>query len=330
MIAFICRRLLQAIVVMLTVGLIAFSLFRFVGDPVLMMVSEEDTAEHREALRDRLGLNDSVPVQFARFVWRAMHGDFGVSYRNQREVKELLAERMPATLELVACSGLFSLLLGIPMGVYTALHRNSVLSHVFQTVSLVGISMPTFLTGILLILVFAVWLNVLPSFGRGDVVQVGWWSTGFLTASGLKALLLPAITLGLFQMTLIMRLVRAEMLEVLRTDFVKFARARGLSRRAIHFGHALRNTMVPVITITGLQLGSLIAFAIITETVFQWPGMGLLFIQAVSFVDIPVMAAYLLLVAFFFVIINLIVDLLYYAVDPRLRIDTAVAGHHTT
>jgi peptide/nickel transport system permease protein len=330
MAAFIARRLLQAIAVMLTVGLISFSLFRYVGDPVLMMVSEEDTAEYREALRERLGLNDTVPVQFARFVWNSVHGDFGVSYRNQREVSDLLAERMPATLELVACSGLFSLLIGIPLGVYTALHRNSPLSHMFQTVSLVGISMPTFLTGILLILVFAVWLKVLPSFGRGEVVQIGWWTTGFLTASGLKAVLLPAITLGLFQMTLIMRLVRAEMLEVLRTDFIKFARARGLSRRTVHFGHALRNTMVPVITITGLQLGSLIAFAIITETVFQWPGMGLLFIQAVSFVDIPVMAAYLMLVAFFFVVINLIVDLLYYAVDPRLRIDTAVAGHHTT
>jgi peptide/nickel transport system permease protein len=263
-------------------------------------------------------------------VGRAAQGEFGISYRNQRAVSELLAERLPATLELVLCSGLFSLLLGIPLGVYTALHRNSPLSHLFQTVSLVGISMPTFLTGILLILVFAVWLNVLPSFGRGEVVQLGWWSTGFLTTSGLRSLILPSITLGLFQMTLIMRLVRAEMLEVLRTDFIKFARARGLSRRAVHFGHALRNTLVPVITITGLQLGSLIAFAIITETVFQWPGMGLLFIQAVSFVDIPVMAAYLMLVAFFFVVINLIVDLLYYAVDPRLRVDRAVAGHHTT
>jgi peptide/nickel transport system permease protein len=330
MVAFVCRRLLQAIIVMLAVGVISFSLFRFVGDPVLMMVSEEDTAKDRDALRERLGLNDSVAIQFVRFATNAVQGDFGTSYRNQRAVSELLAERMPATLELVACSGVFALVLGIPLGVYTALHRNSALSHVFQTVSLIGISMPTFLTGILLILVFAVWLKVLPSFGRGEVVALGWWTTGFLTPSGLKALLLPTITLGLFQMTLIMRLVRAEMLEVLRTDFVKFARARGLSRRAIHFGHALRNTMVPVITITGLQLGSLIAFAIITETVFQWPGMGLLFIQAVSAVDIPVMAAYLILVAFLFVVINLIVDLLYFAVDPRLRIDTAVAGHHTT
>jgi len=326
MTAFIVRRLLQAVFVMLTVGLIAFSLFRYVGDPVLMMVSEEDTVEHREQLRENLGLNDSAPVQFARFIGNAAQGDFGVSYRNQREVGELLTERMPATLELVLCSAVFSLALGIPLGVYTALRRDSWLAHFMQTVSLVGISMPTFLTGILLILVFAVWLNVLPSFGRGDVVDLGGWTTGFLTTSGLKALILPSFTLGLFQMTLIMRLVRAEMLEVLRTDFIKFARARGLRYRAIYFGHAMRNTLVPVITITGLQLGSLIAFAIITETVFQWPGMGLLFIQAVSFVDIPVMSAYLVLVAFFFVTINLIVDLLYYAVDPRLRVDKATSG----
>jgi len=330
MTAFVCRRLLQALVVMAAVGLIAFSLFRFVGDPVLMMVSEEDTAEDREALRERLGLNDPVIVQFGRFAWAAAHGDFGISYRNKRAVSELLAERMPATLELVACSGLFSLLLGIPLGVYTALHRNSVLSHVFQTASLVGISMPTFLTGILLILVFGVWLKILPSFGRGEVVQVGWWTTGFLTPGGLEALVLPSITLGLFQMTLIMRLVRAEMLEVLRTDFIKFARARGLSRRSIHFGHALKNTLVPVITITGLQIGSLIAFAIITETVFQWPGLGLLFIQAVGQHLVAAGHAYLMLVALLFVVINLVVDLLYYAVDPRLRIDMAVAGHHTT
>ena len=206
------------------------------------------------------------------------------------------------------------------MGVYTALRRNSWFSHVLLAVSLAGVSLPAFLIGILLILVFSVQLGWMPSFGRGEVVQLGWWSTGLLTASGLKALVLPSITLRLFQMTLIQRLVRSEMLEVLRTDYIRFARARGLTDRAVHFGHALKNTLVPVITITGLQLGAIIAFAIITETVFQWPGMGLLFIQAVSFADVPVMAAYLCLIALFFVIINLVVDLLYYAVDPRLRL----------
>ena len=212
------------------------------------------------------------------------------------------------------------------MGVYTGLNRDSALSRIFLTVSLIGISLPTFLIGILLIYLFAVLLGWLPSFGRGEVVMIGGWSTGLLTVSGLKALIMPVITLGLFQMTLIMRLVRSEMLEVLRTDYIKFARARGLANRAVNFGHALKNTLVPVITITGLQLGSIIAFAIITETVFQWPGMGLMFIQAINEVDIPVMAAYLCMIALFFVIINLIVDLLYYAVDPRLRIDSTEIG----
>jgi peptide/nickel transport system permease protein len=217
-------------------------------------------------------------------------------------------------------AALFAVAIGIPMGVYTGIHRDSWLSKVFLTVSLIGISLPTFLIGILLIYVFSVWLNVLPSFGRGDTVTLGFWRTGLLTASGLKALILPSITLGLFQMTLVTRLVRAEMMEVLRTDYIRFARARGLSERTINFGHALKNTLVPVITIIGLQLGAIVAFAIITETVFQWPGMGLMFIQAVQHADIPVMAAYLLLVAFLFVLINLIVDITYACIDPRVRL----------
>jgi len=261
-------------------------------------------------------------VQYLKFVGNALQGEFGLSLRQVQPVSRLIVERLPATLELSLVAAFFALAAGIPMGIYTALRRNSWLSQLMLAVSLVGVSLPTFLIGILLILVFAVQLGWLPSFGRGDVVQIGWWSTGFLTASGLKALILPSITLGLFQMTLIQRLVRSEMLEVLRTDYIRFARARGLTDRAIHFGHALKNTLVPVITITGLQLGSIIAFAIITETVFQWPGMGLLFIQAVSFADVPVMAAYLCLIALFFVVINLAVDMLYYAVDPRLRIQT--------
>jgi peptide/nickel transport system permease protein len=274
-----------------------------------------------------LGLDRPFYVQYANFVARAVQGEFGLSLRQAQPVSKLIAERLPATLELSMVAALLALVGGVSMGVYTALRRNSWLSQAMLAVSLVGVSLPTFLIGILLILVFAVLLGWLPSFGRGDTVSLGWWSTGFLTASGLKSLILPAITLGLFQMTLIQRLVRAEMLEVLRTDYIKFARARGLTDRAVHFGHALKNTLVPVITITGLQLGAIIAFAIITETVFQWPGMGLLFIQAVGFADVPVMAAYLCLIALFFVIINLVVDLLYYAVDPRLRIDRAMALH---
>jgi peptide/nickel transport system permease protein len=333
MLAFVIRRLVQAVMVMAVVALIAFSLFRFVGDPVNQMVGIETSAEERLALRHDLGLDDPVVVQFGRFVWRALHFDFGASYQFKQPVIDLVAERFPATMELALVSAVLALAIGIPMGVYTGLHRNSALSNVFMTVSLVGISLPTFLTGILLIFVFSVMLNsvpslhwlALPSYGRGDVVHIGFWTTGLLTVSGLKALILPSITLGLFQMTLIMRLVRSEMLEVLRTDFIKFARARGLSNRAVNFGHALKNTLVPVITVAGLQLGSIIAFAIITETVFQWPGMGILFLKAVQNADIPIMSAYLLLVAFIFVIINLIVDVLYVVVDPRIRI-TAPAG----
>ena len=327
MLAFVVRRLGQAVLVMLTVGLIAFALFRFVGDPVALMLGQDATPEQRQAMREELGLDRPFYVQYARFVARALRGEFGLSLKQLRPVSTLLKERLPATLELSFVAALFALVLGVPLGVYTALRRDTWLAHVFGALSLLGVSLPTFLIGILLILVFAVLLGWLPSFGRGDTVALGWWTTGFLTLSGLKALILPSITLGLFQMTLIQRLVRSEMLEVLRTDYIKFARARGLTDRAVNFGHALKNTLVPVITITGLQLGSIIAFAIITETVFQWPGMGLLFIQAVTFADIPVMAAYLCLIALFFVVINLAVDLLYYAVDPRLRADRALAAH---
>jgi len=319
MVAFIIRRLLQGALVMLIVGSIAFVMFRFVGDPIENMVREDASVQEREELRERLGLNDPIFVQYWRFVTNALRGNFGVSYRSQRPVHELLAERLPATLELVFVGAILALSVGIPLGVYTALHRDSLLSQLIQVVSLIGVSLPSFVVGILLILVFSVSLGLLPSFGRGDVVQIGWWSTGFATTSGLKALLLPAFSLGLYKLTLIMRLIRAEMLEVLRTDYIKFARARGLTNRAVHFSHGLRNALMPVITVTGLQIGGLIAFAIITETVFQWPGMGFLFVQAVTFVDVPVMAAYLVLVALIFVVINLIVDLLYYVVDPRLR-----------
>jgi peptide/nickel transport system permease protein len=326
MLAFILRRLLQAVVVMLTVAFIAFMLFQYVGDPVTNLLGQDATPEQRNQLRADLGLDKPFPVQFAAFVGNAVQGEFGLSLRQGRKVSALIAERLPATLELALSAALIALLVGIPMGVYAALRRGSVLSQLMMTFSLVGVSLPTFLIGILLILVFAVILKVLPSFGRGEVVALGPWTTGLLTIDGLKHLILPAVTLAVFQLALIMRLVRAEMLEVLRTDYIKFARARGLPDRVVHFGHALKNTLVPVITITGLQLGSLIAFAIITETVFQWPGMGLLFIQAVQFADIPVMAAYLCLIALIFVVINLAVDLLYFAVDPRLRIERS-GGH---
>ncbi|RWM24654.1 ABC transporter permease [Mesorhizobium sp.] len=324
MLAFAIRRLIQAVGVMLVVALISFLMFRFVGDPINQLVGVDTTLEQRAQLRQELGLNDPVYVQFARFVAKAARFDFGISYQIKQPVADLIASRLPATLELSLVSAIFALVVGLPMGVYTGLYPDTLLARLFLALSLTGISLPTFLIGILLIFVFSVNLGWLPSFGRGETVTIGgFWTTGLLTRSGLTSLILPAITLGLFQMTLIMRLVRGEMLEVLRTDYIKFARARGLSRRAINFGHALKNTLVPVITITGLQIGSIIAFSIITETVFQWPGMGLLFLQAVQNVDIPIMAAYLLLIAFLFTLINFVVDLLYVAVDPRIRLGGA-------
>ena len=325
MVAFVLRRMFQAVIVMVAVAFIAFLLFQYVGDPVVFMLGQDASPQQIRELRSDLGLDKPFIVQFWHFLLNAAQGEFGLSLRQGAKVSRLISERFPATLELALIAALMALVIGIPMGVYSALRRGTFMSQVFMTLSLLGVSLPTFLIGILLILLFAVTLGWFPSFGRGETVQLGWWSTGLLKADGWHHIVLPAVTLAVFQLTLIMRLVRAEMLEVLRTDYIKFARARGLSNRTIHFGHALKNTLVPVMTITGLQLGGLIAFAIITETVFQWPGMGLLFIQAVTFADIPVMAAYLCLIALIFVAINLVVDLLYFAVDPRLRVSKSEA-----
>ncbi|MBC7434824.1 MAG: ABC transporter permease [Bdellovibrionales bacterium] len=326
MFAFILRRLIQAVIVMIAVAFIAFMLFQYVGDPVVFLLGQDAKPDQIAQLRTDLGLDQPFFVQFWHFLVNAAQGEFGLSLRQGAKVSRLIGERFPATLELAAVAGMLAVGIGIPMGVFAALRRGSFTSQVFMTISLLGVSLPPFLIGILLILVFAVILGWSPSFGRGDVVKLGWWSSGLLTRDGWHHIVLPAITLAIFQLTLIMRLVRAEMLEVLRTDYIKFARARGLTDRAVNFGHALKNTLVPVITIIGLQLGTLIAFSIITETVFQWPGMGLLFIQAVTFADVPVMAAYLCLIALIFVVINLVVDLLYFVVDPRLRVSSA-GGH---
>lgn len=315
----VIRRLGQSLFVLALVALIAFLIFRYVGDPVDNLLGQEATTADRIELRERLGLDNPWYEQYADFVTRAVQFDFGISYRTGLPVADMIATRLPATLELALTSALFALILGVVLGIYTAINRNGWLAQIILSTSLIGVSLPTFLIGILLIWIFAVELGWLPSFGRGDTVEVGWWSTGFLTASGLKSLVLPTVTLGLYQMTLIMRLVRAEMLEVLRQDYIRFARARGLPERVVNFGHALKNTLVPVITIAGLQLGLIVAFAIVTETVFQWPGVGLMFINAVYFVDIPVMSAYLLLVGLVFVVINLIVDLSYLVIDPRIR-----------
>ncbi|MGJ8545402.1 MAG: ABC transporter permease [Sulfitobacter sp.] len=326
MIAFLLKRSANAAFVMLAVALLAFTIFRFFGDPVEMMVNEQATQADRIELRERLGLNDGFVTQYTRFVGNAVQGDFGISYRNQQDVMVLIKDRFPATFELVLVATVISLVVGIPAGVITAVYRDSRLANMLQLGSIIGVSLPSFVVGILLILAFSVSLGWLPAFGRGDTVDIGWWSTGLLTSSGRAALILPAISLSTFQVTLVMRLVRAEMLETLRADYIKFARARGVPAAALHWRHALRNCLMPVITLTGMQIGNLIAFALVTETVFQWPGMGLLFIQAVTFVDIPVMAAYLLIVSFIFVALNTLVDITYAWVDPRLRDDTARSG----
>jgi len=319
MLVFLIKRLSHAALVMLAVSALAFAIFRFVGDPVELMVNEQTTQAQRDALRSRLGLDQPVIVQFARFVINGVQGDFGISYRNQQAVMSLIADRFPATMELVLLATLISLVVGVPLGVLTAIHRGKWYAEAVQFVSIIGVSLPSFVIGILLILVFAVTLGWLPAFGRGEVVRIGWWTTGLLTPSGRMAIILPAVALSFYQITLVMRLVRAEMLETLRSDFVKFARARGVPARIIHFRHALRNCLMPVVTMTAMNIGALIAFALVTETVFQWPGMGLLFIQAVTFVDIPVMAAYLVIVAFIFVALNTLVDITYAVIDPRLR-----------
>lgn len=329
MLLYLARRLFQAVVVMLVVSLIAFVLFRFVGDPVTQMLGQDATAADRARVAAALGLDQPAYVQYLRFLEQAAHGDFGRSLKLGRPVAELLAERVPATIELSLFAAGLAILVGVPLGVRTAIVRRGLVSRSLLTLSLVGISLPTFFLGVLLILVFSVTLGWLPSYGRGDTVALGWWRTGFLTVDGWRHLVLHGITLALFQLALVLRLVRAEMLEVMRTDFVKFARARGLKPAAVYFRHALRNALMPVVTIIGLQLGSIIAFALITETVFQWPGMGLLFAQSVAFADVPVMAAYLCLIALVFVTINLVVDLAYLAIDPRLRdgrLTTSVKG----
>ena len=305
---------------MIVVAFVSFSLFNFVGDPVISLTGEDSSVERQAEVREAIGLNDPVYVQFSRFLGNVIQGDFGISYQLKREVSDLIAERMPATLELVFVSALLAIIVGVILGVYTGIHRDSFVSNIILVVSLAGVSLPTFIIGIMLIYLFSVILGVLPSFGRGEVIDLGLWSTGLLTASGLKALILPSITLSLFQMTYVIRLVRAEMMEILQTDYIKFAKARGIKKNTVNYKHALKNGLIPVITITGINIGTLIAFSIITETVFQWPGMGLLFINSVYFVDIPIMSAYMIMVAFIFVMINFIVDITYYFIDPRIRI----------
>lgn len=319
MFARLLGRLGQSVLVLLVVSLVSFMVFRYLGDPTVSLLGDDATVQEREALLTELGFDQPVLMQYGSYLQQVLSGNFGISYRYKQPVTQVIAERLPATAELALAAGLFAVIGGLALGVYTAIRRQNWLSRAIMTLSLIGVSLPTFLIGIGLIYLFAVELRWLPSFGRGRLVDLGGWQTGLLTASGLSALVLPALTLGFYKLTLIMRLVRAEMLEVLRSDYIRFGRARGLRERTLYYSHALRNTLIPIITVIGLQLGSLIAFAIVTETVFQWPGLGLLFITSIQGVDVPVIAAYLLFIALLYVTINLIVDLLYVWADPRLR-----------
>jgi len=317
---FILKRLVQSVFVMLAVAFLAFSLFRFVGDPITQMTGVETSVEDQSRLRQELGLNDPFVLQFTRFTSDMLQGDFGFSFRTRQPVAQMITSRIPATLELGIVALIISLFVGIPAGVYTALRPRGVVTQAILMTTLVGVSIPTFVIGIMLIFLFGVQLGWLPTFGRGGTVQIGSWESSFFTLEGWRALILPAFTLGVYQLTLTMRLVRAEMMDVMRSDYIRFATARGVPMGRLYFRHALANTMVPVITIIGLQFGGVIAFSIVTESVFQWPGMGLLFLESIRFVDIPVMGVYLVVIAFFFVVVNLIVDLLYVAIDPRLRV----------
>lgn len=316
---FLLRKLFQAAMLLAGVALISFILFQYLGDPVANMLPESATEVERMQLRASLGLNDPVFVQFLHYLSRLLHGNFGISYYNQVSVFQLIMERLPATLELVFVAVIISLAVGFPLGVWVAITRNKLLREGVQILSLIGVSLPWFLIGIMLIIVFSVWLGWFPSSGRGETVKIGFWSTGLLTASGWRSIVLPALSLALSMITIIMRLVRTEMLEVMKADYIKFARARGIENYRIWFRHALRNALLPVVTVIGLQIGGLIAFAIVIETVFQWPGMGLLLIQSINYVDAPVLSGYLLFIALIFIMINTIVDLLYYLIDPRMR-----------
>ena len=320
MIMYLLNRAFHAIFVIFVVSILAFVLGAFIGDPVATILGLDATPQERAALSERLHLGDPVVVRYGRYVLGVASGNFGTSYGAQRPVADLLAERIPATMELAGVALVTSLVGGVMLGVYAAVKRKSRIARSLMTLSVIGVSLPTFVVGILLIFCFSIALGWLPSFGRGGVVKVGFWSTGLLTVSGLKSLVMPALALSIGQIALVARLTRSEMLEVLRSDYIRFARARGLKDRSINLSHALRNTLIPIITVSGIQLGYLVAFAVVIEQVFQWPGMGLLFLQALGQTDLPVISAFLIVAAVFFVCINLIVDLLYTVADPRLRV----------
>ncbi|KGB82563.1 MAG: ABC transporter permease [Confluentimicrobium sp.] len=321
MFAYLVKRVFQAAVVMFVISLISFSIQDNLGDPLRELVGQSVSEEVREQLRDELGLNDSFLVQYGRFAKKAMRGDLGTSYFFKEPALEVILKKLPATLELVLGATFIIIGLSVPLGVFTAIRPNSIFSRVIMGFSIIGISVPVFLTAILMIFVFSVEMRILPSYGRGDVVHVfGYWSTNFLTWDGWKHILLPSAALASIMLPLFIRLIRSEMMETLQSEYVRFAWAKGLRPRRIWFVHALKNTLLPVITVGGVQIGTMVAYTILTETVFQWPGMGFMFLEAVNRVDTPLIVAYLIVVGFIFVVTNTIVDLIYGLVNPTVKL----------
>ncbi|MEE4243274.1 MAG: ABC transporter permease [Desulfopila sp.] len=321
MATYIVRRLLQGIIVLLAVSTVCFIMFRYTGDPVLMLAGKYATQAEREMVRQAYGLDRPVHVQYISFLGGVLQGDFGKSYVSQIDALDMILERFPATFELAFIAITISFIFGVGLGVVVSVWPNGILSRSIMAGSLFGISIPTFLIGILLVMFFSVYIEIFPSFGRGDTVQIGFWRTGLLTASGWQHILLPALTLSGYQLAVLIRLTRAGMRETLSEEYIKTAKAKGLSPGKVVLKHALRNVMIPVVTITGLSFGELIAFSIVTETIFQWPGMGNLLLSSIFETDQPIIVTYIMLAACIILTINILVDMLYAYLNPRIRYD---------
>ena len=320
MFTFLVQRLFQAVIVMFVISLVAFAIQDNLGDPLREMVGQSVSEAQREELRTQLGLNDPFMVKYLRFLKGAVHGDWGTSFIFKKPALEVILAKLPATLELVFGASLIIVLLSIPLGVYSAIHPRSFLTKVIMGASIVGISVPVFLTAILLMFIFSVQLGWLPSYGRGETLNLLGWDSGFFTWDGIKHLILPSVALSSIILPLFIRLVRAEMLEVLSSEYVKFAWAKGLDKKKVWYQHALKNTMLPVITVGGVQIGTMVAYTILTETVFQWPGTGFLFLEAINRVDTPLITAYVIFVGLVFVVTNTLVDLLYGVINPTVNL----------
>jgi peptide/nickel transport system permease protein len=321
MTTWLIRRLIQALFVVIVMSVIVFVGVHVIGNPVDILISPEADQAERARVIATLGLDQPLWKQYLLFVGDALHGNLGRSFVFNEPALRLIAQRMPATLELAVTAVLMSIIFGIPLGLYAGLYPEGAVARTIMAGSILGFSLPTFWVGLMLIMVFAVQLGWLPSTGRGATAELFGVQWSFLTLDGLRHLLLPALNLSLFNISLVLRLTRAGVRETLPMDFVKFARAKGLTPTRVIFVHVLKNIMIPVVTVVGLELGSTIAFAVVTESVFAWPGMGKLIIDSINVLDRPVIVAYLMMIVLLFVTINLVVDLLYTLLDPRVRLE---------